>query len=198
VSTTALAALPVPRINFTTPPEECTRLTAEVVAAYARGDGAGVLRRVQAHIDAGKTDVVHDFLAHLAQQMIALNQHKQGEVKRFLAWVEERLTIQPDKHGAGGIDSLTGKTLLRSYGGDYQKGAAALPWCAWRYRLHQNRHRFAVSLSAVESDIQHAYERSLQTLIPIKHGLSRTDALIDQIVYCLYGLTAAEVALIER
>ena len=51
-------------------------------------------RRVQAHIDADKTDVVHDLLAHLAQRMIDLNKQKQAEVKRFLIWVEKRLKIQ--------------------------------------------------------------------------------------------------------
>ena len=72
------------RINFTTPTDERERLTREAIGAYDIGDNAGVLQRVQAHIDADKTDVVHDLLAHLAQRMIDLNKQKQGEVKRFL------------------------------------------------------------------------------------------------------------------
>lgn len=51
--------------------------------------------------------------------MIDLNKRKQAEVKRFLAWLEGRV-ITP-KNGAGGIDSLTGKTILQNYLGDYQK-----------------------------------------------------------------------------
>src|SRR5207249_2144605 len=153
------------------------------------GDNTGVLQRVQAHIDADETDVVHDLLAHLAQRMIDLNKQRQEEIKRFLIWVEKRLKIQSDKNGAGGIDSLTGKTILQDYLGDYQKGEGELPWREFRYRLYQNRNRFAVSLSDVEGEIHREYEKSLETLIPIKRDLARTDALIDKIVYRLYRLT---------
>jgi hypothetical protein len=41
------------------------------------------------------------------------------------------------------------------------------------------------------------YEQSLATLLPFKERLTRTDALIDQIVYQLYGLTLAEIAVVE-
>ena len=50
----------------------------------------------------------------------------------------------------------------------------------------------------MEGEIQHEYEKSLETLIPIKRDLARTDALIDKIVYRLYGLTDEEIELIER
>jgi hypothetical protein len=130
--------------------------------------------------------------------MIDLNKQKQAEVKRFLSWVEKRLRIQPKNDGATGIDSLTGKTVLQGYLGDYQKGEDELPWREFHYRLYQNRNRYTVSLSDVEGEIQHEYEKSLETLLPIKHELARTDALIDKIVYRLYGLTDEEIELIER
>jgi len=41
------------------------------------------------------------------------------------------------------------------------------------------------------------YEQSLAALRPIKTRLARTDALIDQIVYQLYGLTIEEVMVVE-
>jgi hypothetical protein len=198
VSTAEIAELPVPRINFTTPPNERQQLTQQAIGAYDLGDNTGVLQRVHAHIDADQTDVVHDLLAHLAQCMIDLNKQKQAEVKRFLAWVEQRLDIQPKKDGATGIDSLTGKTIIQNYLGDYRKGEDELPWREFHYRLYQNRNRFAASLSDAEGDIQTEYEKSLATLVPIKHDLARTDALIDKIVYRLYGLTDEEIELIER
>jgi hypothetical protein len=34
-------------------------------------------------------------------------------------------------------------------------------------------------------------------LLPIKDQLARTDALIDQVVYKLYGLTDEELAIVE-
>jgi len=50
----------------------------------------------------------------------------------------------------------------------------------------------------VEGEIQREYEKSLETLLPIKRDLARTDALIDKIVYRLYELTDEEIELIER
>ena len=93
-------------------------LTREASGAYDIGDNVSVLQRVHTHIDADKTDVVHDLLAHLAQQMIDLNKQKPAEVKSFLTWVEECLKIHPDKNGTGGIDSLTGKTILNKVAHD--------------------------------------------------------------------------------
>jgi hypothetical protein len=189
--------LPFPSIDFTTPAAERERLTHEASGAYDLGDNAGLLRRVQALLEAGQSDVIHDLLAHLAQRMIDLNKEKQSESKRFLSWLEEKLDIQPKK-GQGGIDSLTGKTIVQNYLGDYQKGEPELAWPEFLYRLHQNRNRFAVSLSEVEGHIEAVFSASLERLLPLKRELSRTDALIDKIVYRLYGLTAAEIELIER
>lgn len=129
--------------------------------------------------------------------MIDLNKHKQDEVKRFLGWLEGKLRITP-KNGESGIDSLNGKTILQGYLGDYQKGEPEASWKDFYYRLHQNRNRFGAALSAVEAEIQREYEKSLAALLPVKRQLARTDALIDKIVYKLYGLTEAEIELIER
>ena len=41
------------------------------------------------------------------------------------------------------------------------------------------------------------YEKSLFILLPIKEKLRKTDWLIDQIVYKLYGLTEEEIKLVE-
>jgi hypothetical protein len=197
VSTDEISSLPLPRLDFITPADERERLTRESIGAYDIGDNAGVLARTGAALDAGKSDVVHDLLAHLAQRMIDLNKQKQAEVKRFLGWLEGRLKIRP-KDDDSSIDSLTGKTVIQGYLGDYQKGEAETSWQDFYYRLHQNRNRFGVSLTDVEGEIEREYENSLATLIPIKHDLARTDVLIDKIVYRLYGLTDAEIELIER
>ncbi|MBK9713561.1 MAG: hypothetical protein IPO81_20015 [Kouleothrix sp.] len=198
VSTNEIAELPAPIISFTTPAAERAQLTQQAIACYDARDNAALLAQAQAAIDADKTDVVHDLLAHLAQRMIDLNKQKQAEVKRFLAWLEGRLKIRPGKDGAAGIDSLPGRTVLQGYLGDYQKGEREQPWREFYYRLHQNRSRFAVALGDVEGEIEREYERSLAALLPIKRELARTDTLIDKIVYRLYGLTDAEIELIER
>ena len=38
----------------------------------------------------------------------------------------------------------------------------------------------------------------ISTLLPIKEKLRRTDWLIDQIVYKLYGLTEEEIEIVEE
>ena len=41
------------------------------------------------------------------------------------------------------------------------------------------------------------FEESLQRVLPIKERLGKTDALIDAVVYRLYGLTEEEVGVVE-
>ncbi len=145
------------------------------------------------------SDVVHDLLAHLAQRMIDLNKQKQQEMQRYLGGLEQRLDIA---HGdKTGIAALSGKTTLQNYLGDYQKGEEAQPWEAVLAVLSKNKGKFGVGKQVLEAPqvgrLRADYERSLATLAPIKAQLARTDALIDQVVYLLYGLSADEVAVVE-
>jgi type II restriction/modification system DNA methylase subunit YeeA len=45
--------------------------------------------------------------------------------------------------------------------------------------------------------LEREYEKSLEILLPIKEQLAKTDRLIDQIVYKLYGLTEEEIDIVE-
>ena len=45
--------------------------------------------------------------------------------------------------------------------------------------------------------LEQEYQDSLNTLLPLKTQLMRYDKLIDRIVYQLYGLTEAEIAIVE-
>ena len=172
VTQTEMERIPIHPVHFTTPADERERLIQEAIGVYGIGDNAGVIRLVQAHINSDKTDVLHDLLVHLAQRMIDINKQKQAEVKRFLGWLEKRLKILPKNDSSTGIDSLTGKAILRGYLGDYQKSEGETPWREFHYRLYQNRNRFAVSLSDVQGEIQREYETSLETLLPINSELT--------------------------
>jgi hypothetical protein len=48
-----------------------------------------------------------------------------------------------------------------------------------------------------QQSLEKEYQDSLNTLLPIKDQLTRCDQLIDAIVYRLYGLTEAEIAIVE-
>jgi len=138
-----------------------------------------------------QSDVVHDLLAHLAEQMMAMNREKQAEVKGFLAWLEREI-------GAP-VDDLTRKTYLRNYLGDYQKDESHLALEDLLDILRRNRRHIQVDPSdrAFQERLAQEYASSLDTLLPLKTRLAATDRLIDLIVYRLYGLTEEEVAVVE-
>jgi len=130
-----------------------------------------------------KSDVVHDFLAYLAEQMIAMNKRKQAETKRFLQWLETEIG-RP-------LDDLRLKTKIRDYHeGDFDSLLAALK--ANDKLLNRAAHR-----SGFQADLRREFEASTAVLLPLKARIAETDWLIDQIVYRLYGLTAEEVAIVE-
>ena len=63
----------------------------------------------------------------------------------------------------------------------------------------KNKARLGVSLSdtALLDRLRSRYEGSLEQVLPIKDRLAKTDALIDRVVYQLYGLTDEEIAVVE-
>jgi hypothetical protein len=135
-----------------------------------------------------------------------LNKRKQAEIKRLLTWLESALKISPDKNGNTGLDVLTGKSRLRNYLGDYQKGEGELAFEDVVDILHKNRTKIGISLSdaRVMARLRAEYEKSVETLRPLKAQLAWTDGVIDgalhrmcQIVYRLYGLTAEEIRVVE-
>ena len=138
-----------------------------------------------------QSDVVHDLLAHLAEQMIEMNKAKQAEVRGFLQYLEREMRAP--------VDDLTGKARVRNYLGDYQKGEPHLTFDELLDILRRNRRALAVdpSARAFQERLKGEYEASLARLLPLKERLRATDRLIDLIVYRLYGLTEEEVAVVE-
>lgn len=45
--------------------------------------------------------------------------------------------------------------------------------------------------------VRKMYKGSLERVLPLKERLAKTDALIDQVVYRLYGLTEEEIGVVE-
>ena len=139
-----------------------------------------------------QSDLVHDLLAYLAERMTEMNKQKQTEIKSFLDWLEQEVGAK--------IDDLSNKTKIQNYLGDYQKGKKHLSFEELMDILVKNRGRIGRSLSGgtFGARLQREYENSLEKLLPIKERLAKTDWLIDQIVYRLYGLTEEEVKIVER
>ena len=147
-----------------------------------------------------QSDVVHDILAFLAEQMIELNKEKQKEIKGFLGWLEAQLKIKPDKKGNTGIEALINKIKIKNYLGDYQKDEGHLIFDELWQILEKNKNKIGANLKSRElfETIKTEYEKSLSKLLPLKEKLRKTDWLIDQIVYKLYGLTEEEIKIVEE
>jgi hypothetical protein len=131
-----------------------------------------------------QSDVVHDLLAHLAEQMIEMNKQKQAEIKAFLSWLEDYAGLP--------LDDWQLKSIVRTY---HEKG-----WDEFVRALRRN----AGAITAVDvtgrgalGRIKTEFERSMDTLQPLLARIAGTDRLIDLIVYRLYGLTEEEVAIVE-
>jgi hypothetical protein len=188
-----LELLPIRRIDFTTPQTEREVSVAEFVTDYEANHLDRIMKRIPLILGANQTDVIHDLLAYLAQQMIDLNKAKQVEMSRWLAWLEAQL-------GASVAD-FSGKSFIQGYLGDYQKGEDPQPWDKIVEQLEKSKNRKLMSVNVKDKTLQGKirveYEASLKVLRPIKEKLKGTDDLIDLIVYQLYGLTDDEIAIVE-
>jgi len=200
-----IESLPIRRISSTTLPSERARLLEKARNLYeycmTKDDQACVTGFVDHHLtkEPEESDMVHDLLAFLAEEMIRLNKEKRAAQKEFLDWLVTTLKILPDRDGRKGIEVLTGKSKIADYPGDYQKGESPLAFEELLDILLRNKGRLGVSLSdgGLVERIKTRYEESLGRVLPVKERLAKTDALIDQVVYRLYGLTEEEIGVVE-
>ncbi len=160
-----------------------------------------LLAKVDEHLSAipERSDVVHDLLAFLAGEMLRLNKEKRAVQQEFLDWLVTTLKVQPDKEGKTGLEVLVGKARLANFPGDYQKGEGPLSPTELLDTILKNKARLGIRLadSTLAAQIQTRYNAALEQALPLKATLARTDSLIDRIVYRLYGLTEAEIAVVE-
>ncbi len=200
-----IESLPIPRIKFTTSPKQRSYYLEKAKHLYEycldKNDQVCVLGFVNHHLskEPEESDVVHDLLAFLAEEMIRLNKEKRVLQREFLNWLVTTLKVLPDKEGRQGIDVVTNKAKLTDYPGDYQKNEPFLTTEELLGILRNNKNHLGVSLSDVSlvDRIKKTYEESLQMVLPLKERLARTDRLIDQVVYRLYGLTEEEIKVVE-
>jgi len=187
--------LPIPNILFS-PSEHRKRFVNETVKLFDMLKIDEILYLTKQELSLKKNDTIHDILAYLAEKMIEMNKEKQKEIKGFLGWLESQLKIIPAK----GIEALTGKTQIKNYIGDYQKGEGHLSFEDFWKILEKNKNKIKANLRSREiyENIKSEYENSLSKLLPLKEKLHKTDWLIDQIVYKLYGLTDEEIQMVEN
>jgi hypothetical protein len=203
INTYELEALPIRRINFTTPKKDREQLVSQSKALYGeylqtkdwKKGLAFVAQRLPQNPDGSpetkkeQSDVIHDLLAYLAEEMTRLHKEKQAEIKGFLTWLDSYLGVS--------IEDLKNKTKMREY------WRTEVGWDGFIGALEQNRRAIE---SAQGIDVAHRepretikaeFDKSVAKLKPLLEHIDLTDKLIDQIVYKLYGLTEAEIAVVE-
>jgi hypothetical protein len=195
-----LQYLPIPNINFTTASDRRQEYLQNIINLYQQyqinNKSDTILNQIDHHLNQqlSEADVIHDFLAYLAEQMIELNKQKQTEAKGFLTWLERLIGTE--------IDHLTNKSKIQNYLGDYYKqnqGDNHLTFDELISILKKNQKKLQIdpTVRKEQEILEREYQSSLNTLLPIKKQLKQCDWLIDEIVYRLYGLTEEEKAIIQ-
>jgi len=184
-----VARLPVRCIDFTTP---ATKRAAQLDKAkqlceksLAGNDAEDALQFVEAELNGGRTDVVHDVLAFLADRMMAMNQQKRTTAKQFL-------TDLKDFHGID-VRALNPKTKLE----EFWKLEAADVFAHLRKNTKVLAAQNVRLTQTAEDNIRSRFSDAKEKLVPLENQIVFTDQLIDQIVYRLYGLTNAEIKIVE-
>jgi low affinity Fe/Cu permease len=184
-----LQNIPIRKISFNTKSDRRQQSLEKLIKSYQ--EKQEILKEIEEHIRREETDIVHDILAYLAEQMIEINREKQKEIKSFLRYLERII--------GSAIDNLTNKSKIQNYLGDYQKSEPHLSFEQLGEILKKNKKKISVNLldRQIQETLEKEYQTSLEKLLPLKQQLSTIDELIDLIVYKLYGLSEEEIKIIE-
>jgi hypothetical protein len=186
-----LDQLPIRRISFTTPLDSRIPLVHEAKELFQSftesTDPQSLLVFIDARLAAQpeESDVVHDLLAFLAEQMVEMNKEKNAEIKKFLTFIEGEI--------GNSIDALSNKTLIQEYyANEFTKFVDVLVKNKSKIKEGYNP-----KSRAHHDTLKDWYDSSVAKLKPLITKIDVTDALIDQITYKLYGLTDEEIKVIE-
>lgn len=133
-------------------------------------------------IEHEQSDVVHDLLAFLAEQMTRLNEEKRSNIKDFLNWLEREIL-------KGSIEDQKHKTKIKNFHAIMLEELMDV--------LKKNKVIPDPCPSNIWDTIAGEFSTTMSVLDPLRTRIGMTDKLIDQIVYKLYGLTEAEIAVVE-
>ncbi|RZB33415.1 MAG: hypothetical protein SRB1_01147, partial [Desulfobacteraceae bacterium Eth-SRB1] len=194
VKPTDILKIPIRIISFTTPSEERTPLVESLKSKYNANEFDKIIQLVEECLpkdtegnfltDEEKSDVVHDLLAYLAERMIEMNKEKNKEMKGFLEWFEREIGAK--------IETLTNRTKLKRYYDIDFDGLLDI--------LKKNKKKIPINLSnrQFQANLKNEFDQSLSKLKPMMDRIEKTDWLIDQAVYRLYGLTDEELEVLQN
>jgi hypothetical protein len=188
--------IPIRRINFNTPEEERKQLLEQARKLYQEYlDNqnwdkviAFVAERLPQKLDGTpdmeheQSDVVHDLLAFLAEEMTRLNKEKQSRIESFLTWLEKEIL-------KGSVEDQKNKTKIKGFHESSFEDLLDV--------LKKNKVVKDPCPADTRDTIAGEFSAAMTGLTPLKDHIAATDKLIDQVVYKLYGLTDDEIAIVE-
>ena len=193
-----LYKLPIPIIQFEE--NESDRLSKLMIlsSSWESGDYLDVKHRVDAEPTQG---LIHDLLAYLAQQMIAMHQEKQAITADF--WTDLEGATAPatyrklrdkGKQAAGLAADAALAAHLSAAGKSTRTLDDALAWDEAAFKAFVRALAGPVEHLSRLVNVYHSHAPRYRALV---ERIGRTDWLIDRIVYQLYGLTEEEIGIVE-
>jgi hypothetical protein len=194
-------AFPIPRASSSPNDREEHEFLKGVPGLLEQNQAQQVLIQVDAFLVDDDSYSVHDLLAYLAKQMIALHQEKQTLTADF--WTDLEGAAEPaafrklrdrGKQEAG----LWAEAALRPFVRESSKRARTLDESlAWDEAAFKAFVRALAGPVDNLSGLLKVCGRYAPRYREATTRIERTDWLIDQIVYKLYGLTEEEIAIVE-
>ncbi len=196
-----LSVLPMVEIIHATPNETRSRAIQDAQDHYKKGAFENILLATHRESSANRTDTIHDLLAYLAEQMIAMHKDKQALTADF--WTDLEGAADPaafhklrdkGKQEAG----LAKDPALAPHLNPDSKSTRTLDESlAWDEAAFKGFVRALAGPVDGLSRLVKVYNSHAPRYRDLVERIGRTDWLIDQIVYKLYGLTDDEIAIVE-
>jgi len=212
--------LPIRKITFVASDTVRQQLLSKGIELYRANKFEELMEftRARLAVQPEQSDVVHDLLASLAQQMLDLNAVRHTAVENLLLDLEGVFTpaelakiarlwtpLSAPKTGVADYDKRLREyeTLLTASRNqldtltdrrlDLRTHIGAINETQWKWLL-----KFRLKTIRNLSDIVQVYRKSQPSIAALDKQIEDTDKLIDRIVYALYALTPDDIAAIER
>lgn len=142
-----------------------------------------LLKNVELALRDGLRKDLHDFINFLSKQMTRMTREKQDETESYLGWLAKLISVD--------IEQLRAKRSMKHF--------FAYEFDQFYGLLKQARFKSTANLDSrkIQENMKVEFEKSAAVLMPLNQKILKTDWLIDQIVYRMYGLTEEEIAIVE-
>ena len=177
-----LEKVPICVIDFTMPTKERRLLLEKAKWLYNRclekNDIACLLGFVDYHISEKQADIVYDLLSFLAKKMSADNLALYQEKSGFLKWLERKIGFS--------VDELKNKRIIENY------QHISLSEVISVLKKNQKMIPIEVSSRNFQESVETEFCISCERLHPLSLRVVKTNQLINEIVFKLYGLTSGQ------